>query len=246
MLTQLAPKLLILESQMIIAADVSLQFSKLGYDVIGINTRSEDALKSIQYNRPDIIIMNIEMQGKTDGLKVARSIFDMYQIPVVFLSANTNLEVFNDIMDTKPYAFITKPFDKEGLKRGIETALKRMVFEGVWDKETEAFLSINSIFIQQKEHLIKVEFDEILFIEANRNYCQLSTTKEVYQLSVPLKKIAKQLPNSLFIRVHRSYLVSLHKIKNVHRHGEHLTIQNHKIPISRRLKSSVLKSIRRL
>jgi CheY-like chemotaxis protein len=134
MLTHLAPKILIIESRMIIAADVSLQFSKLGYDVIGINTRSEDALNTIKNNHPDIIIMNIEMQGKTDGLKTARHIFETYQIPVVFLSANTDKKVFKEVVDIQPYAFIAKPFDKEGLKRGIETTLKRMAVEGLRKK----------------------------------------------------------------------------------------------------------------
>jgi DNA-binding LytR/AlgR family response regulator len=246
MLTQLAPKILILESQMIIAADVSLQFSKLGYDVIGINTRSEEALKTIQNNRPDIVIMNIEMQGKADGLKIARTILETYQIPVVFLSANTDKEIFKGVIDTKPYAFITKPFDKKGLKRGIETTLKRMAAEGLWDKETQASSSINSLFIQQKDQFIKIEIDEILFIAANRNYCQLATHEKVYQLSVPLKTIEDQLPGSRFIRVHRSFLVNLHKINTLHGHGEYLIIQNHKIPISRRLRSYVLKNIRRV
>lgn len=133
MLAHLAPKILILETRMIIAADVSLQFSKLGYDVIGINAHSEDALKVIPNNRPDIIIMNIETQGKT-GLKTAHFILETYQIPVVFLSATTDKETFKEAIAAKPYAFISKPFDREDLKIGIETTLKRMTAEGLWDK----------------------------------------------------------------------------------------------------------------
>ena len=132
MLTQLAAKILILESQMIIAADVSLQLSKLGYDVIGIISHFEDVLDTIENNRPDIVLMNIEMQGKSAGLKLAQIILETYQIPVVFLSANTNKEFFKGVVDTQPYAFITKPFDKKDLVRGIETTLNRMVVEGLW------------------------------------------------------------------------------------------------------------------
>jgi CheY-like chemotaxis protein len=137
MFKQHGPKILIVENQMIIAADVSLQFSKLGYDVIGINTRSEDALKTIASNRPDIVLMNIELQGKAEGLRTARIILENFQIPVVFLSANTDKELFKDVIDTKPYAFITKPFEKKDLQRGIETALARMVVEGHWKKQNK-------------------------------------------------------------------------------------------------------------
>lgn len=149
MLTQLVPKILILESQMIIAADVYLQLSKLGYNVIGINTRPEDILKIIQNNCPDIVIMNIEKNEKIGQLKIARSILEMHQIPVVFLSANTDKELFKGLIDTQPYAFITKPFDEKDLKRGIETALKRMVAEGFWGKKTQVSSGLSSLFIQE-------------------------------------------------------------------------------------------------
>ena len=134
MLTHVAPKILILESRMIIAADVSLQFSKLGYDVIGINTSTEDALKTIEMNRPDIIVMNIEFEGNAKGLKTARTILNTYQTPVVFISANTDKEIFKSVIAAQPYAFITKPFNKKDLLRGIETALNRMTAEGLWTK----------------------------------------------------------------------------------------------------------------
>jgi AmiR/NasT family two-component response regulator len=132
MLTQLSPKILILESQMIIAADVSLQLSKLGYDVIGIISNHGDGTKAIENNRPDIILMNIEMQGKVNRIKVARSILETFQIPIVFLTANSNKEIFKEVIDTQPYALIIKPFNNKELKRGIETTLKRMEAEGLW------------------------------------------------------------------------------------------------------------------
>ena len=128
------PKILILESQMIVASDVSLQLSKLGYDVIGIHTKSEDAFKTIQNNRPDIVLMNIEMQGKGSGIGTAKIISEIFQIPVVFLSAHTGRELFKHVIKAKPYAFIAKPFDKKDLKRGIETALDRKVGEELWQK----------------------------------------------------------------------------------------------------------------
>ena len=132
MLRQATPKILILESQMIIAADVSLQFSKLGYDVIGINIRPEDALKTIQANRPDIVLINIDWQAIAGRLRTARIIRETFHIPVIFLSAHTDQELFKGMIAAQPYAFIAKPFDQKDLQRGVETALKRMAAEGLW------------------------------------------------------------------------------------------------------------------
>lgn len=132
MQTNPPPKILILESQMIIAADISLQFSKLGYDVIGINIRSEDALKAMETNRPDMVLINLGLPPKADGLRTARIILETFRIPVIFLSADVDRALFKGIIDAQPYAFIAKPFEKKDLQRGVETALKRMVAEGLW------------------------------------------------------------------------------------------------------------------
>lgn len=126
------PKVLLLESQMIIAADVSLQLSKLGYEVIGINICSADALKTIESNRPDIVLMNIQSKGVEERIKAARIILKNFHIPIVFLSAHTGKEVFEQVINMQAYAFITKPFETEDLQRGLQTALDRINTEGLW------------------------------------------------------------------------------------------------------------------
>lgn len=120
------PKILIVENEMIIAADVSVQFLKLGYHVIGIHTRAEDALKTTAEDRPDIVLMDIDLKGKMDGITAAQIISDQYQVPIVFLSSNTNMPAFHRAMAIRPYAFITKPFVAEDLQSAIEHTLDRM------------------------------------------------------------------------------------------------------------------------
>ncbi len=131
MIKPLSPKILIVENQMVIAADIFLQCTKLGYQVIGINSRVEDALKTIEVNRPDIVLMNIGMKEKTNGLIAARIILGSFQIPVILISSFTDQNTFKQIIEVKPYAFISKPFEKKDLQRGIETALFRMAAEGL-------------------------------------------------------------------------------------------------------------------
>ena len=131
---QQSVKILIIENQLIIAADVSLQLSKLGYDVIGINRRKEDAIKTIQSNRPDIVLLNIGLQGKADGLMAARIILETFQIPVVFISTHTNKATFLRAINAQPYAFISIPFERKDLQRGIELALNRMDRERLQSK----------------------------------------------------------------------------------------------------------------
>ncbi len=142
-------KILILESQMIIAADVALQLLRLGYDVIGINARTEDALKAIKDKRPDIVLMNINIQGKERRIRTARILSKAFLIPVIFLSAHTDREIFKQVINAQPYAFITKPFDIKDLQRGLKTALDRMNREG-WGEERIDSLSGNKLVPHKK------------------------------------------------------------------------------------------------
>lgn len=132
MLGQSAIKILILETQMIIAADISLQLSKLGYNVIGINIRAEDALKTIENKRPDIVLMNLKTQGCEERIRTARIIRRNFRIPVVFISGHTDKELFRQIIDAQPFAFISKPFEINDLQRGLNTALDRISAEDIW------------------------------------------------------------------------------------------------------------------
>jgi len=120
------PKILILENQLIIAADISLQLSKIGYNVIGFQTGFEDTLRTIATNHPDIILIDISFRKQANGLKAARTIAKHYQIPIVFLSATNDKELLSEIIDVRPHGFIAKPFEKKDLQRGIETALNRI------------------------------------------------------------------------------------------------------------------------
>ena len=127
---QASPKILILESQLIIAMDVSLQLLKMGYDVIGINTQVTDTLKTIESNRPNLILMNIKRQDKEGHINFAKKIMKTFRLPVIFLSAHADRELFDQVINVQPYAFITKPFEAKDLKRGLQTALDRMQLEG--------------------------------------------------------------------------------------------------------------------
>jgi DNA-binding LytR/AlgR family response regulator len=240
-----ATKILMVEDDMIIAADISMQLTKLGYEVIGINTRGEDALSTLEQTRPDIILMDIVLSGKMNGIKTALLILERFQIPVIFLTSNSDDATFQQAIKAKPYAFISKPFQKSDLERTLQLALQRITVEQAStlasDDEDHVSAMDDRLFIRHKNELVKVLLTHILYAEADRNYCKIYTEKQTYLLSVPLRNIESQLPSSLFIRVHRSYVVNLQKIDAISEYHEYLTIQSHQVPIARRSKEEVVK-----
>src|SRR5690606_21909475 len=124
-----AVKILIIEDEMVIAANISLQLSELGYEVTGILPRGEEALSHIKIDKPDIILLDISLKGEMDGIETAHEIQKHYKIPIIYLTANSDEAHFNRAKETHPYAFISKPFKKLDLQRAIELTVDRISFE---------------------------------------------------------------------------------------------------------------------
>lgn len=241
------PKILMVEDDMIIAADISMQLTKLGYEVIGINTRGEDALQTIENNRPDVVLMDIMLNGKMNGIETAEVILEKFKVPVIFLTSNSDDATFQKAIAAKPYAFIAKPFQKSDLERSLKLALQRIAVELESKTALESSDHVSTmedrLFIKHKDQLVKVLLTEVLYAEADRSYCKIYTENQTYLLSVPLRNIEAQLPSNTFLRVHRSFVVNLQKIDAISEYHEYLTIQSFQVPISRRLKEKVIKHL---
>lgn len=241
-------KILMVEDDMIIAADISMQLTKLGYEIVGINTRGEDALQTIENNRPDLVLMDIVLSGKLNGIETAQRILEKFQVPLIFLTSNSDDATFQQAIKTKPYAFISKPFQKADLERTLKLTLQRIAVEQesepIKDSNDHVSTMDDRLFIRHKNQLIKVLFADILFAEADRNYCKIYTEKDTYLLSVPLRNIETQLPSEKFARTHRSFVVNLYKIDAISENYEYLTITAHQVPISRRNKEEVVKRLK--
>ncbi len=241
-------KILMVEDDMIIAADISMQLTKLGYEITGINTRGEDALTTLEQNRPDIILMDIVLSGKMNGIETALIVLERFQIPVIFLTSNSDDATFQQAIKAKPYAFISKPFQKADLERTLKLTLQRISVEQESEPSSESADHVSAmddrLFIRHKNQLVKVLLTDILYAEADRNYCNIYTKKQTYLLSVPLRNIESQLPSDSFIRVHRSFVVNLKQVDSISEYHEFLTIQSHQVPIARRSKEEVVKRLK--
>jgi YesN/AraC family two-component response regulator len=119
-------KILIVEDEMIIGAKISMQLTDMGYEVTGILARGEEALVHIRENRPDILLLDIQLKGDLDGIETAREIQLSYDIPIIYITANDDDAFFNRAKHTRPHAFISKPFKKIELQRAIELTIARM------------------------------------------------------------------------------------------------------------------------
>lgn len=243
-----AIKILVVEDQMIIGAKISMQLSALGYEVSGVLPRGEDAIVHVQENPPDIILLDISLKGKLDGIETATQIHDRTNIPVIYLTANTDEVTFNRAKATRPYGFIAKPYKQIDLQRAIELTISRMAENqnGVTTRATAheepAYILSDRIFVRHKEKMVKIILADILYIEADRNYSHVFTKDKEYLLAITLKSIEEKLSPKYFIRLHRSFIVNIAHIDVVLE--DQVMVAEKSIPMSTGMREELLKNMK--
>ena len=119
-------RILIVEDNMIIAANISMQLTNLGYDVVGIVAKGEEAVSIARESKIDILLLDIQLRGDINGIDAARIIRKFCEISIVFLTANGDTATFEQAKETGPSAFITKPFNKLNLQRTIALVVEKL------------------------------------------------------------------------------------------------------------------------
>ncbi|BAQ61316.1 diguanylate cyclase/phosphodiesterase with PAS/PAC sensor [Geminocystis sp. NIES-3708] len=145
-------KIFIVEDEIIAAESLMIDLTQLGYEVIGKSNNGEKALLEIQKTNPDLVLMDINLKGNMDGIKLTEELAKITSIPVIYLTAYSNEEILSRAANTFPYGYIVKPYKKEDLSTTIIVALQKY-------KEIE---KIKYQLIEQREKLNYIsKFDEI-------------------------------------------------------------------------------------
>jgi DNA-binding LytR/AlgR family response regulator len=172
-------------------------------------------------------------------------------IPIIYLTANSDEATFNRAKPTKPAAFISKPFKQLELQRAIELTISRMAEqengsqppENPGDNE-QPFILSDRIFVRHKEKMVKIMLADILYMEADRNYSRIFTTTKEYVLSITLKTIEERLPVKLFQRIHRSYIINIMHVDEVAEN--HAIIAQKPIPLGTGMKEQLMMRLQTL
>jgi len=164
-------KILIVEDEIIVAKDIENTLVTLGYSVSGIVSSGDDALKHLESHRPDIVIMDIMLEGDLDGITAANNIRQQFNVPVIFLTAYSNEKTLDRAKIAKPYGFILKPFRETDLYTSIEIAFYKHKIERKLIEETENALAaiIGSTEVFLEDGIPKYDSKTLRRIESIRN-----------------------------------------------------------------------------
>lgn len=118
-------RVLVVEDEAVVALHLRQELTKLGYMVAGVATNGSQALKMIDELFPDVILMDIHIQGELDGIETANRIPRYLHIPVIYLTAYSEDTTLKRAGDTHPYGYLIKPFLDRELHATIKMALVR-------------------------------------------------------------------------------------------------------------------------
>ena len=133
-------RILVVEDEGIIAKDIESTLNRSGYSVIAVASSGEEAIKKAMETHPDLVLMDIVLEGDMDGVAAAEKIRDRFDIPVVYLTAYSDDTTLQRAKITEPYGYILKPFQERELYTTIEMALYKHKI-GKKLKESEQWLS---------------------------------------------------------------------------------------------------------
>jgi len=169
-------KILLVEDEIITYMDASSRLKNLGYEVLSYSDKTERAIEQVLLENPDLVLMDININGQHDGLFTAKIITEEMKIPLIFFTSYTDDETLNKISEVSHYGIIKKPFDEEKLIERINNYIE--------------IKKINKFFIKGKTLLKHKEIREIyksLFSESNE------TIFHAYRISLLSKELGKEM-----------------------------------------------------
>ena len=153
----------IVEDEMIIAETISLALTKLGYLPTKPAFSYESAISMLESEKPDIVLLDINLNDELDGVDLAHYINANYSLPIIFLTANSDRNTIERSKQTRPNAFLVKPFSNEDLFSAIEIAL----FNHEMNTEDTKKTKINILQSALEKYQITSREKEIVLMVSN-------------------------------------------------------------------------------
>jgi DNA-binding LytR/AlgR family response regulator len=251
-------KLLIAEDDVVIAQNLSLSLEALGYEVCQAVSSGEELLLALYRHQPDLVILDITLEGKLDGIETGAMLAKSGAIPFIYMTALSDRETIDRAKLTNPYAYLVKPFDVRTLQSSIEIAIHNagrrqtqqpysipeMAVPAPPEEalaEENSFLLNDALFVKVRNRLEKVVLQDVVWLEAQDIYCNIKTPNHIYLVSQSLKSLEQRLPARQFMRVHRSYMVRLSAIEAIEENN--ILIGSKQIPIGNTHKEALLRRL---
>lgn len=221
------------EDSALIAEDIASKLRRHGLDVLEIFDTGEGALDYLKKNEPDLVLLDIRLAGALDGISTGYMIQNTYAIPIIYLSDLSDAQTLHRAKQTRPANYLTKPFNEADLVRAIDLA-----FSNFHAQPSPSGPKSDHIFVKSDSGFARILLKDILFLHADRSYCNIVTEDRTYVQSVSMNHVFEQINGKDFIRIHRSYVVNVNKVTAIE--GNLVKLGHHTLEMSKSLRDELI------
>jgi two-component system, LytTR family, response regulator LytT len=219
--------IMIVEDEPELAENLKEILEHLNYRVTNVFTNSTDVLHALITDTPDLILMDILIEGEMDGVDLAYHIRDKYQVPLIFITAYHDSAMLDRVSKVNYDGYLLKPYTVERLESSIYLALKN------FESQINGNEKIKTLKIRDKGFLVPVPEDDVIYLKADGLYTRVFTVSKNYIIRDILKDVIGDLSQKKFLRVHKSFTVNIKYITSFN--SKELTLGDYVIPIRRGL-----------
>jgi DNA-binding LytR/AlgR family response regulator len=216
------------EDELIIAEGILRMLDEIGYEVAEPVTSYDDAIRMIKEEKPDLLILDINISGNKSGIDIANTVRKDFNVPFIFLTANSDKQTLSLAKEAQPNAYLVKPVKKEDLFASIEIAVSNFSAQAK-QADTSSYVIKDAVFIKDKKNLRKILLKDILFLKSENIYVIVHTLKDELIVRSTMQQFIDEIQYDKIVRVNRSYAVNLDHVENVH--DETILLKQETIPI---------------
>ncbi len=216
-----APVITIVEDELIVAEDLRQTLEGEGYRVSGCFDTAEAALAHLLESPPDLVMVDIRLKGPMNGIELTEIVRKARNLPVVYITANADEETYRRAKRTKPQAFLVKPFNPRTLLAAVDLAFynfsenqeaEDILQADALERKASSFPVADGFFIRAGGRHRKIKSEDLLYVEADGSYAKVVTGDGSHVISQNLSAFQRKVQIPGLIRIHRSYLVNIHRV----------------------------------
>ena len=211
---------LVVEDEYLVAADIEESLIALGYKVQNTVASGQAAIDEVEKNLPDIILMDIFLKGKMNGIEAATIIQQKHDVPIIYLTANADIATVEKAKISLPYGYVLKPFTDKELQTIIEIAHYKFENDLKYKIESDQFHKFfrygekdkNELIVEAEKGLEKINIHDVYYIEQVLEYCHIYFLNDSLRVKESLGKLESNFPSSMFLRISNDHLINIDKI----------------------------------
>lgn len=237
-------KVLLVEDEGIIAADMENMLEAMGYELMETAMDFEEAIERLEEETPDLILLDVNLGGRKDGIDLAGVINERFKVPFIFTTSYSDGPTIQRANTVNPTNYLVKPFKKEQLFTAIELALLKVSGEKKVESEkpeTEGLVIKDALFIKEKYRYTKLPVANILWLKAEGNYIEIHLAEKKELVRMSLSNFIEKVNRPNFFRTHKSYAVNLDYMTKLE--PTVVTILDSEIPITKTYADELVKRI---